>query len=486
MGMLQENTKGVQFGSEQEARSYDFRKFIFLSLGFFCVVGAYTIVRELKDSVFLFIVGRSYIPLAKGITMFALVPAVFLYSYLVDRMRRYWLLVFYCMLYAVLGLVFAYLLGHPTIGLPNTHQSPYRLFGWIFYFFIEGFSPFVVSLFWAFANSVSSPESAKKSYAFMTSGSKLGGMLTAGIAWFFLSVSDVPGQIARDCVNHQALLILTSLVLCFVPIVLYFMMRSIPGKFLHGYEAVYKVEKKRSKERVTMGIFSGLKMLFKYPYVMGIFGMLYFYEVVNAVLNYLKLGEAESIAGSFSIKTCYLFKIAFFQHLVGFFISFIATSSLMRRFGERVCLILIPVVSGLVLFYLMFSKFMGVTTGSALVVAVVVFKAINYAFSSPVRESLYIPTVKEIKFKSKSWIDAFGGKFAKLSGQGFNVLATNIALVGPMYGAFFAAIIGLWTMTAYSLGKRFEIAIAKNEAIGSEEELQAIKERAALDKNNAA
>ena len=247
MGLVNENKKGLQFGSEQEARSYDFKKFIFLTLAFFFVVGAYTIVRELKDSVFLFIVGRTYIPLAKGLTMIALVPAIFIYSWLVDRMRRSWLLAFYCVHYAVLGLFFAYLLGHPTIGLPNTHQSPDRYFGWIFYFFIEGFSPFIVSVFWAFANSVSSPESAKKSYAFMTSGSKVGGMLTAGVAWLFLNVNDAPGQIARDCVNHQALLVLTSLVLCFVPLVIFFMMRAIPGKFLHGYEAVYKVERNARK-----------------------------------------------------------------------------------------------------------------------------------------------------------------------------------------------------------------------------------------------
>ena len=76
-----------------------------------------------------------------------------------------------------------YLVGHPTIGLANTETSPFRIFGWLFYFFIEVFSPFVISVFWAFANSVYSPEAAKHNYALLVSGSKFGGMFTAGIAW---------------------------------------------------------------------------------------------------------------------------------------------------------------------------------------------------------------------------------------------------------------------------------------------------------------
>ena len=43
----------------------------------------------------------------------------------------------------------------------------------------------------------------------------------------------------------------------------------------------------------------------------------------------------------------------------------------------------------------------------ALIVAFIALKSVNYAFSCPVRESLYIPTVKEIKFKSKTPLKSF-------------------------------------------------------------------------------
>jgi ATP/ADP translocase len=41
---------------------------------------------------------------------------------------------------------------------------------------------------------------------------------------------------------------------------------------------------------------------------------------------------------------------------------------------------------------------------------------INYSFSKPLNEALYIPTTKDIKFKAKSWIDTFGTKISKSAG----------------------------------------------------------------------
>ncbi|HLW72817.1 MAG TPA: Npt1/Npt2 family nucleotide transporter, partial [Candidatus Babeliales bacterium] len=135
-------------------------KLFFLSLLYFLVVGAYTMTRDLKSAIFLGVVGKEYIPWVKVISMLMLVPAIFFYSRLVDKIRRYQLLIFYSVLFGVANLIFAYYIGHPSIGIPNTDAHPSRLFGWLFYCFVEGYSPFVVSVFWALANSVNSPAEA--------------------------------------------------------------------------------------------------------------------------------------------------------------------------------------------------------------------------------------------------------------------------------------------------------------------------------------
>jgi len=453
-----------------EEQKYESRKFFYLGIVFFLVIAAYTCTRELKDSIFSFIIGKEYVWLAKLLSMFVLMPAVLLYSKLVDSMRRYYLVCFYSALYALLSLVFAYFIGHPTIGIANTHQSLYRLFGWLFYFFIEGFSPFVVSVFWAFANSITSPDSARNRYPFMVSCSKVGGMMSAAFAWFLLSWTVDGVLVFSDIVSHQLILYTSAACLSAIPFVVFYMIKSVPGRFLHGYEVVYKVQKEKSKsEEKKAGLFDGLKLLFKHPYVMGIFGMVFFYEVVTAVMSYLRLVVAES--DDISKFSGELFKIIFLMHLVGLFISVIGTSSLLKWLGERKCLLLIPGISSLLILGFILSGY----HADAFIAAYVGLKALNYGFSWPVRESLYIPTVKEIKFKSKSWIDAFGSKFGKTTGgmlaaSGmFNVCTTSAVGVVflPMH-AFFIGVFALWALTSYLLGNRYEKAVEHDEVIGIE------------------
>lgn len=443
-------------------------KLFFLALLYFLVVGAYTITRDLKSSIFLATVGKEYAPWVRVLSMVMLVPAIFFYSKLVDKIRRYQLLIFYSVLFGIANLVFAYYIGHPTVGILNTDARFDRWFGWLFYFFVEGYSPFVVSVFWSLANSVNTPNEAKKNYGYMVAGSKLGGIITALFAWYIFSLSaKAVYPFLTHVVAHQIILVVSSLFLALVPIVAILFMRMVPGHMLHGYEAAYKLEEKDVVDKPKLSIFSGLEMFVRYPYVLGIFGMVFFYEIISTVLGYLRLGVAQADSSSISDISRVLFEIALKAHIVGFFISLIGTQGLLARLGTRVCLLLIPFVSGVCCFYLMFE-----TSSQTLINVFVVFQAFNYAFFMPVRESLYLPTVKDIKFKSKSWIDAFGSKIAKTSGSMFNVFALKMGaeFMLPVYSFFFAIVVGIWFLTTFFLGRRFEQAINNNEVIGSEKE----------------
>lgn len=444
---------------------YEALKFLFLTAIFFFTIAGYTLAKELKDAVFLGIVGKEYIPWAKVLSMFILIPAILFYTTLVDRLRRYQLLFGYAFFYGIATLVAAYFVGHETIGMLNTDTSAYRLFGWLFYFLIEGYSPFVVGVFWAFASSVNSPESAKKSYGYMVSGSKIGGLFSSGVAYlFFTWYSSNGNTLLDDVFAHQVMMVFSAILILFVPLMVMLLMKFVPGHYLHGYEVAYRIEKERSKQgKVKTGLLEGLRLMLRYPYVLGIFGMVYFYEIVATILSYLKLGVAQNSSVNLAGTSAYLFWIAFTAHSVGLLIAFFGTSNLLKRLGERVCLLLVPLFSGVLLLYAMIDM-----APHSIVMAVVALKAINYAFSWPVRESLYIPTIKEIKFKSKSWIDAFGSKFAKTSGSTFNIMINGVlpSLILPMHAGFFAIIILLWFGTSFLLGRKFEWVINNKEVIG--------------------
>lgn len=453
------------FNVEREERL----KLLLLAIAFFLVIGAYTLVRELKSSMFMSIVGKEYVPWARMAAMIMLVPAALFYSFLVDRMRRHELLYFYSIAYGLMGLLCMWLVGHPTIGLANTETSPFRLFGWFFYFFIEVFSPFVISVFWAFANSVYSPEAAKHNYAFLVSGSKFGGMFTAGVAWvLFNSGGTIWNYALNDVQSHQLIFAFFSLLSLLIPLVIYLLRKKVPHKYLHGYEAVYKFEKAKEKSgEEKISILAGLTLLMKLPYIFGIFGMLFFYEVVSTILSYHRLGVAQECSTGICGVSAYLFKIALIQHFLGIIISFLGTRTLLNFFGEKKCLLLIPAITSVPLLYFIFNY-----TQFAVIFGIISLQVINYAFAQPVRESLYIPTVKDIKFKSKSWIDSCGSRFGKGVGSTFVVFteAVGSALFLPLHGIFFGAIVMLWFMTAFLLGNRYNKAVANNEVIGLEKE----------------
>lgn len=455
-------------------------KVLLLSLSFFCIIGTYTVVRTLKDSIFTSIVGDRSLAVAKLWSMIILIPAILLFSKLVDSMRRAQLLTLYSVIYGLGGLILGYYVMHPTIGMPNTQAGSDRIFGWVIYFFLDGFNPFVIGLFWSFIHSVTSPTAAKGNYPIIVAASKFGGVVATAFSCWFLLRTDVTGfsadqKLYIDAVNHQMLFYITSGLLLLVPLCVLLIIKFVPSHSLHGYEAAYKFEKKHAKEEQKVKVswweslkknFEGIVLMVKYPYVMGILGVVSFWEVVNVFVNIERVTMVGKVSATISQKTAALLWHDFAVHLVGLFITLLGTRVLIEYLGERRALLLVPGVTAvLMVYYLTASYVTNQAAAVSIATAYILLKALNYAFASPLRESLYIPTTKSVKFKSKSWIDSFGTKFAKSIGASYQGLAAGLL----SNSIFFAVVIGIWMVVANLLGRRYEKAVENNEVIGSEE-----------------
>jgi ATP:ADP antiporter, AAA family len=161
----------------------------------------------------------------------------------------------------------------------------------------------------------------------------------------------------------------------------------------------------------------------------------------------------------------------FIFHFIGLIIVLVGTRTLVIWLGERRSLIAIPALLGLaVTYYLITVYYFPTWTMFAASAAFLFMRAINYAFASPLRESLYIPTTKAVKFKTKSWIDSFGAKISKATGSYYNLAIRGVpaSIVFNVHIAFFAVVLVLWGIMAHFLGKRFETAVKNNELIGAE------------------
>ncbi len=435
------------------------RKNFILGIAFLLILGCYTIFKELKDLIFVIVVGQEYLPEVKNISYVFMIPLIAIYSWLISKVEKHVLLIIFCLFYGLGGLFSIYFILDPLIGIQNQIASPSRLFGWIYYIFSEGHAPFLVSVLWAYFNSISKPNDVKKSYIIMTITSKFGGFIFAFLALIFNN------YLAKNIFNLNEVwtcaipLIISSLITIFIGFIILYLEKTTPKYLLSGYSNKEENNDKKDSEWL------GLKPFFKYPYTLGIFGMFFFWEIVNVILNYMRIGVAvKEASGDILHLASFLYKNAMMTHIVGFAIACIGTSAMVYYLGEKISLILIPILIGAsILICLYFG------TTSAIVIAYILIRAINYAFAYPLREALYIPTTTEIRFKTKSWIDSFGTKFAKALGSIYNKVMLFIpnTISDQIQIGFFCSIILLWTTLAYFVGKRWQKAIDKKEIIGS-------------------
>lgn len=431
-------------------------KITLLALYFFFVFGSYTLFKDLKDSIFMITVGTKYIPQVKGISLFLMIPLVIFYSWLSTKISRKNLMIIYSLFYGIGGLIISFFIADPIIGLSNTVSSPYRFFGWISYLFLEGASPFLVSLSWSFLSSISHPNNIKNSYLIMTVMSKLGGATFAFIAWLYANNLFTFGKTYTDVSLYVFIMQTAGIGILILPIIILIMTAILPREELIGY----------NKEGDTINTKKmnsfGLSALIKNYYVLGIFGMIFFWEIINFIFNNLRLNAAFDNSSNIGQISSYLFQSTMFMHLIGLFFVIFGTSLFVRKLGERTSLLMIPILTGIIIFVFIFCQ-------NPLLITIIYpfIGAINYSLSRPLRESLFIVTSKNIQFSTKQWIDSFGTKFSKTCGSLYTILLQYIPhqIVYSFQIGFFVILFSLWILLAYYLGKEWKNAINKNEII---------------------
>jgi len=449
---------GATWGIKKEFRL----KVFFLTFSFFLLTACQAIWRPLKSAVFLSIVGVKYLPDAKLILIIPLVVLVIIYSKLVDWLRRHHLFYYFTILHGIGGIILYFFLIHPVYGLPNTAQSPSRIFGWVFYFFFESFGAFMSAVFWSFANSINKPKDAKNYYSLFVSGSKIGGILGSG--GLFLMTSYFGD---KNVIIIPKFMIIGSFFLFLAAISISLLMRYVPGYLMHGYEAAYQFEKKKSTEKST-GIMQSLKesidgllLIIKNPYVFGIFYMILSYEIIIVIFDYLVALAASNKHSSVMGLASFFSLYYFLMNTVGLIIALLGTAPIQRFLGIRLSLFACPIASIVIIGTSIFFP-----TPIILFFSSVLLRALNYALNHPTREALFIPTTKAIKFKAKAWTDAFGSRISKATGSLLNkVVLRGVASTSILFSL---SLTTGWIIVTYFLGKTFQKTIANNEVIGAE------------------
>ncbi len=439
-------------------------KVLLLGLVFFFLSACQAIWRPLKTSIFAKIVGAHEVASAKLYVLFYIVPLLIFYSYLVDKLKRHQLLYVFSLFHSAIGLIFFGILSYWPI--TEIHNSPsLKVFGWVFYFFMESFSAFLSTCFWSFANSVSTPQDAQDSYGFIVLGSKMGGIISAGLLYISLNfLSGTSTQVLPNSLLAGCLLLIASV------IAVRLLIKHVPDAQMQGYkseteeqEDIQVLSSKRGMWSGIMSILEGLLSIIKYPYVAGITSLVLLYEIMIVILDYRILLTADAAYSSAEALTQYYALQYMCMHAIGLFFVLFGTVPLQRLSNIRLALFAFPVVSSLLVSATYFWP-----TPTCFFITVVLVRALNYAVNHPTRETLYIPTTKAIRYKAKAWTDAFGSRAAKATGSFFNLLTTpyGAEVISQLSAVVNAAIIGTWLCIASALGVAFVRTIEEKKLIG--------------------
>lgn len=448
----------------------EIKKFTLLSGALLLIIGAYWMMRLLKDTLFLKIAfpttlgwsataAREFWPWAKTGSVVFVVIMVLIYSKLVDLFEKHKLFYIYCTFYGIIfsiatGLLFIrQIYGDVALG-----KWPLAALGWGFYLAIESFGSIVVALFWSFVASVTTSESAKRGYPLIIAGAQLGSITGAAIT--------IPAEYLGAVWPY---FLIGAIAIFSIILVFRNFMRVIPEEELVGNVQAAATEKK--KEGFIQGFVSGLVLLVTRPYLLGVMIVSTFYEVVITIVDFQMKSQA-SVAYTGELG---------FQKFMGYFgvmanglaliMALLGTRYLIKRFGLRFCLLVFPVLLGssLVGLYL-FYRFGGATNPIVLLWAtasvVLIGKALSYALNNPSKEMMYIPTSKSAKFKAKGWIDSFGGRSAKAAGaQIARPFAHNLPALMAHGTIIGLGIVGVWVVAAFFVGSKFKKLVDEDKIV---------------------
>ncbi|MDR0625386.1 MAG: hypothetical protein LBF72_02990 [Holosporales bacterium] len=444
-----------------EFEEQEFRKFLRMGMIFMLIIGFYWSLRPLKDSVFMQLVGKLWLPYAKTVSVLFMLPFVAFYTTLVGKYSKEKVLMTMPAVYAVLVLVFAVFIFLAQSKICTIKFVTYTV-GYLWYFFVESFGSVVIALFWAFAADTTDPKTAKRGFPFVYAMGQFGGVL------FPYVICSIPYW-CNFTTDLASLLVLGGMALC-IPLLVKYFIKATPKELLTSFEKGAVDSAKQQKPKKGEAKFTeGLRLLFSHKYLICIFAANFIFEFIVTVFDFnFKVAAADAFSGIELSQ--YLSKYATSVNIVSFVCLLCGVSNVTRFLGVGVALAAMPVVLGLALL-----GFLTMNSLNFLFILMVGSKAINYALNGPALKQLYIPTTADVHFKAQAWIETFGSRASKEAGSLFNMLLKpmqdwlGVAVGKARYlmasGFIGFPLVALWFVVAVYLGKTFKKAVNENKVV---------------------
>ena len=329
--------------------------------------------------------------------------------------------------------------------LPRTRFIPIAA-AYTFFIWFSVFNLFVVSVFRGFMADIWRLDQAKRLFGFIGVGGTLGALAGSKIA-----------SLLAKPIGSVNLLFL-SIVLLEVAV---FSVRRLV--VIHRIDAAPPGQ----NDPPPAAMWRGLKLIVSQSYLRWIASYTFMYGLIGTFLYYQQGKLVDLTIHDRDVRTQYFANIEFWVQLGTVLIQFLLTARLIRWFGITFALISQPAIAvlgwialSLAMIYGPWLGARGFTVGqlapelAVLAGVQILLRISNFATAQPAREALYTVVEREVKYKSKSFVDTFIYRLGDCLGawafMGIQAVGASLTAI-----AFLTIpIAGVWVFVGRSLGRK--------------------------------
>ncbi len=395
---------------------------------FFLVIAVFQILKSLKRGLFLATYGADVELYAKLANILVAGVAMVMFTFLYNRLQRQRLIYVLCLFFMVSFLVFASLLGNP---------GPMSI--WSFYLTGDLLTTLMVAAFWAYLTDISNTDQAKRLFGVIGAGGVIGG-------WVGISFA----RAMRKTIGMHGFLLISAAVLG-VLIVVTFLAESWirrKGAFRQALNTRMVIRDPKLSE--TNAAWEGARLVMTSKYLAAIVAIMAFYEIASQIMDY-QFGSLAARLSGVAATQAFIIDVYFYANLIAVTVQFFLVSLIMRKFGLVVALMILPLAafSSSVAFLLAPTLFVS----SLLVIS---DNGLNYSIQQTSRESLYVPTTSDDKYKARAFTNMLVQRLAK----GVGILIPIILGIAGLKGIRYLSLITisaavLMVLCSIYAGRRF-------------------------------
>ena len=403
---------------------------------FFSLLCSYYIIRPMRDEMGILggVENLQWLFTGTLLVMTAVIP---LFGWISSRFPRRQFLPYIYLFFIAMLLLFYSLMGGQVLS---------KYVARAFFIWVSVFNLFVVSVFWSFMADLYSNAQARRLFGFIAAGGTVGALTGPAVT-----------AILVQPLGARNLLLVSAFFLLWAIVCIARLSAWSTSALNANIVKKYKDPEAQEEERISGGIWAGITMVIRSPYLIGIALLILLYTTLS---TFLYLMQAQIIRDAFvdsAERTAVFASIDFAVNASTLILQIFLTGRLIKWFGLAVVLAIIPALLAIGFSFLGIAPVL-----SVLLLVQIIRRAGNYAVMKPAREMLFVVLSREEKYKAKNVIDTVVYRagdavsawvYAGMRSLGLSLSA--IALVAVPLALF-------WAFVAFSLGRK-QIKIAEKK-----------------------